>query len=233
MKKVLSIITILAFFLTGNSYTFASEKNVTEVILSDAEITSIKVYLSEYDVSKETQDDLIYKLESGEKWDSLKGINPVSTHTIEKSGTEEKVETFPDGSISVSGMDLSTVEESSVITPYDLDPGDISSGSGYTSYRGAKVYRNTGVLNASFYADFTQVNGGMSYITRVYDERVFAIGGSVSEISLNLVKSREDLNYPAEAKLSFIVTIYPGGAGANAWLKLQVGNGHYSTPSQF
>ncbi|WP_194540520.1 hypothetical protein [Paenibacillus sp. JZ16] len=236
MKKVLSIITILTLFIVGNSYMFASESYGDEITLSSNEITRIKSLLSEYDVSIETQTYLMNKLENGEKWDSEKGIEPVSTHTIVKNnGTEEIVETFPDGSIAISGVDLSTAEVSTdiIVTPYDLDPGSISSGSGYTSYRGAKVYKNTAFIGAQFYADFTQVNGGMSYISRVYDEKVHALtlGGSIGDVSLQLVRDRENLNYDAEAKLSFVANAWAGGT--NCYLKLVVGKGTYSTPYSY
>ncbi|WP_098748468.1 DUF5626 family protein [Paenibacillus sp. EZ-K15] len=231
MKKILSIITILTLFLTVNSQAFASEEKGNELILSNNEITSIKMSLSEYGVSEETQEDLINKLKNNEKWDSLKGVKPVSTRTVLKNDIEEKVEIFQDGSISVSAMDLSTAEVSDVITPYDLDPGNISSGSGYTNYRGARIYKNEIVLFAQFYADFTTVNQGMSYITRVYDGDVNGVGGTISDVSLNVIQYKEDLNYPAEAKLSFIVSGWGGWGGGTCWLKLQVGNSHYSTPS--
>lgn len=231
MKKILSIITILTIFLTGNSHAFASEENGNQLILSNDEITNIKMSLSEYGVGEETQEDLINKLKNYEIWDSLKGVDPISTRTVLKNDIEEKVEVFQDGSISVTAIDFSTAEISDVITTYDLDPGDISSGSGYTNYRGAKVYKNEIVLWASFYADFTTVHQGMSYITRVYDEHVGGAGGTFSEVKLDLIKAKEDLNSPAEAKLGFIVTFWGGWGGGTAWLKLQVGNGHYSTPS--
>lgn len=142
------------------------------------------------------------------------------------------MEQYKDGSIVVTSVDYESVEEVS-IAPRAVSPGTVTSGSGYKNYKKAKVYYNSGIANAHFYANFTIVQGGNDYISSVYDKKVTAFGGTASEISLNLTRSKETLDNKASAKLSFNFVNFNNTASTSCWLKLSVGKDSYSETHSF
>lgn len=209
-------------------------------LLSEEEMISFLEFCNRYNVGEETQVDLLKKLKKGEKWDSMRGVAPISSHNLQlDNGEEVSIKTFEDGSIIVSGIDITEAEITTndpslgnSIGIFAIDPGTVTSGSGYSNYKGAKVYQNNYLVNAHFYADFTLVQGTYNdYITRVYDEKVIIIGGSVSNVQLSITKGNEDMNGVAQARLSFEASGLAGGA--NGWLKLNVGNNQADTSYSF
>ena len=210
--------------------------------ISQEDIIQIKSFLNQYDVDQETQTILLEKLNAGDIWDSLKkGEEPIRSFEIQTNDIVEKVEEYKDGSIVVSSIDYESVEEfenikplkGNLISTLGVDPGTKTSGSGYANYKKAKVYYNTGIANAYFYADFTLVNGGYDYIDRVYDHKVTAFGGSASEISLTLTKAKENANGKASAKLDFNYINFNTTASTTCWLKLTVGGDSYKETHSF
>jgi len=202
--------------------------------LPSEDVQSLKEFLSAYNVEETTQKNLIDKLERGEIWDSITGQEPVSTYEITKENDAvETISTFADGSIVVSTIEPTIVEvvpASEVnVNPLAVDPGTITSGSGYKSFKKAKAYVYSGIANAHFYADFTIVNGGNDYITRVYDYKIVGIGGGATYDDLRIVRPTENLSGKASAKLDFTYVAFNGAGSTTCWLKLFVGNDSYST----
>ncbi|MFZ2464807.1 MAG: hypothetical protein WAW77_14555 [Caldibacillus thermoamylovorans] len=252
MKKGLALIGGLAllgstFFGINIENTKASSEVTNQyqvndgyTILTNEDIKTLEAFFNQYNVDKKTQVSLIKKLKNGEKWDSLKNDTlPVLENTVElEDGTKENVRVFEDGSIAVSSVDLSDATITNItptkrnIGPLAVTPGTVTSGTGYSIYSKAKVHQSTGVISAHFYADFVLVQNGMDYISRVYNEKVTILGGNLSEVNLKIVKSKETLDYKAEAKLSFVVNSTQW-TGANCYLKLLVGKDTYSSPYSF
>lgn len=207
----------------ANAQTVDEAEHVTEQQqnLTENEKAELRSFWSSYSVDQETQESLIAKYEETGHIDA----NDANNSPIEVIEGEEKIETFQDGSIRVSGVEAS--EDVGETDLFAVDPGSVSSGSGYRSFTGARVYHNTGTINASFYADFTLVQKGYDRITNARDEKVTVIGGTQSNRSLVVGKSNEDANGPAQATLSFDVAGVGGAVGSNAYIRLHVGGDSY------
>lgn len=212
--------------VSNNSTVIIENNNIIEANkLSIDEEASLTGFLSENDVDSSTINSLIDKVNKGELWDCLKeeynNIEPSYVNTSPNGETTEKY-VYPDGSIKVCEINA----------PQDIQSRSVSdifwnSGSGYSIARGAKVRESVGLATASFYADFELIRGGYDQINRVYDYSITTLGGTYSSPSLSIVRSKESVSYPAEAKLNFDFSFYNGSAGQTCWVKLKVGNDKY------
>ncbi|MCR2043797.1 hypothetical protein NSA23_06645 [Anaerosalibacter massiliensis] len=222
MKKFfISSILLLTIILGGGITCYADSVESNVVNLSEEDKLEIREMLDELNIDKTTQDNLINKLENNQIWDCMdeEQVSKIPENYFNVSIDEPvKRYTFPDGSV------IETKLELPMISPSAVTGGSVSSGSGYTSVRGAKVSTKKGLVGMGFYADYTNVNGAYDYISRVYDSWVKVVGGSYSNRKLKIVKKREDISGPAEAKLSADVSWVGGVTGAGTeWLKLRVG----------
>lgn len=201
--------------------------------LTKEEKVELKSFFDQYNVEKNVQNKLIKKLNDGELWDSLKGNQEiVKVKEVETETGFEKIETYEDGSIIVSTVDSKelvevSVEEKDEFGTYAVSPGTVTSGSGYKTFRGAKVYVKSGIANCHFFANFTILNSGMDYISSAYDHSITTIGGTYSDDKLSITRSKETLDYRAEAKLSFKFEAYSGAGAQTVWIKLNVGRNAY------
>lgn len=111
--------------------------------------------------------------------------------------------------------------------------GDVSSqfysscGSGYCTYYEVLIDGTSGVQSAEFYADFTFVQGGADYISKVYDDRVMVIGGTYQNKSLSIMRQKEDLYYNRPAYAALTWDTISVGCGCSSYLKLFVEDDNY------
>ncbi|WP_018132318.1 hypothetical protein [Effusibacillus pohliae] len=134
---------------------------------------------------------------------------PLAKKEVKTTPTSRETRyTFPDGSMIIQSV----------------DGGTTSCGTGYCNFTNMTVKETRWYCEGRFQADFTLVNGGDDYISRVYDAQVWS-AGSISDVSLNLTKAWEDLNGPAEAVLRWVA--YNGVTSTTYILKLKVGGNNY------
>lgn len=245
MRKIATSALALSLLLGANNGIVNASESTTSTTntvqehteIPQEDIIQLKSFLNSYDVSQETQNALIEKLNTGNLWDSIKeGEKPTHSYEVQTNDIIEKVEVYKDGSIVVTSIDYEDVEEvteNELITPFGVSPGTITSGTGYKNFKKAKVYYSNGLGNAYFYADFTIVQGGNDYISQVYDYSLKTLGGTASEVSLKINRAKETLDYRAEAKLSFIYTAFNNAGSTTCWLKLNVGRDSYSETHSF
>ena len=220
--KVIALSFILSIFFNNNGMVNAIE----DQRLYDEGILKVKDFFNQYGVNESTQNELINTINSGQLLDSMKEDTvAISTYEVNNNNVIETVAVYQDGSISVTGVELPNEKfiENDYITPFAIEGGSSSSGSGYATYKNVRVYHNTGTINAQFQADYTLTNG-KSFISDVYDEKVLVILGNHSNIDLRIVRKTENLDNLAEAKLSFDYKYWTGIASGNAFLQLYVGN---------
>lgn len=223
--KIIVLSFILSIFFNSNE--MVNAMGPEDQKLYDEGILQVKDFLNQYGVTESTQNELIEKINNGQILDSMKeGAEAVSVYKINNSDVVETVAVYPDGSISVTGIEPNNDEfrEHDNITPFAIEGGSIISGSGYTGYKDRRVYHNTGIINAQFQADYTIVNGGNDFISNVYDEKIMVFLGNHSNTNLKIVRRTETLDNPAQAKLSFDLKYYTGAFSGNVFLQLFVGN---------
>jgi len=205
-------------------------------------------FFNNYDVPYSLQIELLEKLRKGKKWDSLNNEKAISKEKrLNDDGVEEIVSRFKDGSIVVNSGDTELFEFKELYIESDLKKmeniknspqgivsgGTVTGGSGYKSYKKAKVYSNTGVLNASFYANFTLVQNGNDFISNAYDYSIQGKLGVASFQSLKIIKKTESLDGRAQAKLDFSYKAAEDVVNSTYWLKLYVGNDKYSSSDNY
>lgn len=227
-KKALKVIVLcftLSIFLSTNGVANASEPEYAQSQYED-DLLQLKDFFNQYGVNESIQNELINKINNGQPLDSMKeNTEAVSSYVKNTNRVIENVSVYQDGSISVTSVEP-VVEEiigNDFITPFGIGGGSSNSGSGYVNNKNKKVYYNTGIINAYFFANYTFVNGGNDYISSAYDPKVVVTFGTHSGMSLKLVRKNETLDNKATAKLSFDYKMFANQAGGNAWLKLTVG----------
>jgi hypothetical protein len=232
---ILSLVTILSMGLSTSIY--ADENQTNKINITEEEETQLVTFLHENGIDDKTADKLINKFKKGIMWDSLKEEykNMEPTSIIESpDGTVIKKFVYPDGSVSVNTLVVpkyleQSSDDQTIGTQY-VGGGTWISGTGYRTCIGAHVSFNYGLISGAFDTDFTLVDGGYDYISRVYNPQAHIIGGSISDVSLTITRATESAYQPTEARLQFITTIYGGSGGNISWLTLNVGdNTYYST----
>lgn len=240
IKKFLAISLVTGILSGMNVTAFASEssnkggvtdKEITTNInsansnkLSEKDKKELNTWMEKYKVDENTRNRLLDKLDKGYLWESI--TSPKSPVKKEKLDNCSIKKTYSDGSIIICGYEngTSVSNKTSNISLDSIDEGTGSGGSGYWNVTGSKIYYYGGTVNAEFYADYTFVNGGYDYISKIYKKHVLGLGCTVSAITLDMVQKREDANDPAHAQLNFIVTSLKGVASGNMDLDLYVGN---------
>ncbi len=222
-NSILASLLISSISVQTTNMIFAMEPNEVGVVksnssISNEDIEELKAFLSENKVDDSIIFNLVSKLKAGEVWDCL-NQEKSNLGIVEKISEEEEKVTFPDGSIIIRGVDFSKSKA--------ISGGSNISGSGYSGKIGARVYHNTGVANAEFKADYTNVQKGYDRIDKVYSPRVKAIGGSHSGTKLEITKKVENTYGKACAELSFVLKV-PSMTSTSV-LTLYVGNDKAST----
>jgi len=220
--------------LQNNNKVEISQENIeTKAKLTKEEEQIVKDFLINNDVDDYTISRLIDKLNRGEVWDCVKeeykDIQPSYTQRFENV-IIKKYE-YPDGSVKVNEVVLPAQKNmmysarSSFFN--SIGGGDWHSGTGYRTCTGAKVSMKTGFVNASFLADFTIVNGGYDEIHEVYDEVIFVVGGTFSDVNLSINRPKETYNKPAQATLRFTYTAINGVSSTYGYIRLNLDDDNY------
>lgn len=193
-------------------------------ILKESDLKTLTQMFENHNIDKDTQKFLIEKLENGQLWDSVLGKQPIYSVKLDESTTKE---IFEDGSFCITSVEAVKDEE---LNPYDISIGKVVTGTGYSNYTKAKVYKYLGLINCAFYADFTLIDGVGSYISRVYDDSITTIGISIKNSSLSIRIPKESYNQPAEAVLRMeLASPMKLVLNSTGYLRLFVGKKTYYT----
>jgi len=230
MKKVSSVLISMGLVLSFSTSVFAEQGDPSNYGLKEAIVIydqdTIKASFEELDIDVQTQERLLVKLESGQLIDSLnpekinegvstKFTNQQSSNTIRIDAINAYTirTVFPDGSVSVRGI--------------EPGPGTVC-GTGYCNYNNTKISYNTGVINSSFLANYSIVNGGYSSISRVWNADVYVLGGTVSDLELKITRPTETYSYSANATMTWAYNTVFGSTFQHLDLDIKNGNASYS-----
>jgi hypothetical protein len=159
LGSTLGALTVALLVLAGSVPAEAADSH----FLTPEQEQQAREVFNEYGVSSATQDELFNKLDRGEVWDVYAGVAPVSSVTSIVDGYTQTLDTFADGSISVSGVEI----------PKEPTPTDgfstmsvtgctYGSGAGVFYGQDCRVYQNSALTEAEFYASFSQWSTGSS-----------------------------------------------------------------------
>lgn len=210
---------VLAATLETNPNYIVEDNSVETVSKSREDVIK---WFKDNGVDQETINELMNKLDNNEPLDSINPSMKSMGRCVYSDDTQTKV-VYPDGSISITGLEGGEIIESPK-SRAGLSGGSGSSGSGYSSRRGVKVYHNSGVVDMSYYANYTFVQGGYDKIDGVYNKKCVSYLGTWTYLSFGRQKITENLNGPARARFEVIYNANAGTeASCNYWLDIRVG----------
>lgn len=195
--------------------------------MTSSEETELRSFFNSYGVDESTQGDLIDSFEEGEPWDSLSGENPIDVSTVTENSVTTKIETFADGSITVSSTDTpgeandTTDAEELGIAPRSVSNCQLVSSSNYhANYTNCHANVDLGVVQMGFYFDRETLNGAQGSITRGYGSHHRIIGGALSNHRVESMSSSQ-MRYSADFSVAF--QGFP--VGWTAWMQANQGTG--------
>lgn len=225
LKKAISalLLTLALSLLIGPDNTAAASED-EELKVTNQQMDNFINEYAEYGVDENTANQLLEKVLNGQAIDSMVMDEDQAIErkviTNEKEKIFEEVLTFPDGSITVIGVEHDINEISPLST--GIGGGSCSSGSGYSNCKNKRVYYNTlGLYQLSFYADYSIVNKGYDSIGRIYNSSISGLG-TINQQSFRIIKKKENSSGRAEARLSVRMNI--SGTTHNRSLSLLVGS---------
>jgi len=186
MKKMNRIIVLSLFIVvlfTLSPITNASENSSNEKVV----LSEIIVKIQENGTDAAIASKLAEKLVNGELLDcDNPNAEPVSISQYLIGNDMVTYSLYADG----SSMTVS------------LSGGTSTIGSGYVNWTGRLAKAVSSSTTFQYNIDYTFLNGGNDYISRVYNKKIIVIYGSFSNDILSVIKSTENINGPAHGKLS-------------------------------
>ncbi len=210
--------------LATPSASLALEEKEHDLKLTNEDLSHLQEELVKYDVEAEIAKSLSEKLNSGQLLDSMTMTEEDAVDSRIKKhldGSEEKLYIYPDGSITVAGV------EPDKITAFaeGIKGGSCRTGTGYTNCTNKVVYyKNPGVWEISFRANYTFQRSQFDIISRVYNHSVWMIGGTAQDPSLRMLKSKENSAGPAKARFSTYLNLGGSYGTLTRSVELRVGN---------
>lgn len=222
-----AILLALAFGIAEPAAGQAGDTTTASTTLTADEEGDARAFLAEHGVSADVQDALMAKLKAGELWDVFAGGNPVSTRTTTSPGMRRTIDTYADGSISVTSVEVPvrTLARPGVSPMYVANCSGGSTGTGYSTWTDCDAYSETGVVAIGFQISYT-LTPGYDSIIRV-DSPVASVNlGTLDPMPphLTLVKKTENRSGSAWAKATATYNARGGGGSTSLELRALVGN---------
>ena len=173
-----------------------------------------------FGVPAAVQESLLEKVKAGIPLDSSTGVAPVSTVTTEVDGFERTVETFPDGSVIGTDIEIPQVIEDGVSARGVA--GCVTGASAGVYYgQDCWVYSSSLTMGASFYASYSQWSTGSS-VWNWHTPEVNIVGGTVSnQVWSHATGTNSSITLKWNSHIGGIVTV-------GTWLRLNASPGGIS-----
>lgn len=153
-------------------------------------------------------------------WDSFSGAEPISSSSVVIGWQQKTIETYPDGSATITVMDLPAVP-SDGYGPAGVSGCVLVSGSAYhANYEGCHAVVNRGVVEMGFYYNTATNPGVLGRITSYYGYHHYLVGGALSNHRLSKF-SDQQVRYSADFSVAF--EGFP--VGWTAWMQVTLGIG--------
>lgn len=162
--------------------------------------TRAQAFWDKWGVAKKTQAELRKKAATGTFLDAdIAGSSPISTDVLERDGSRSTVQTFVDGSISVSSIELPQEAISAhggVTTLAAIGQCTTYGGAGWASYQNCLVAHETSTISISFRATYEKYQGANAQIPSHCCGSITTYGGvSVSDPIRNTYYVRDSGTY--------------------------------------
>lgn len=217
--------TLLLALTLGPVHPAAAVSSDGAGVLSSTEEARLRSFWTANGVPADVQGQLIGDLLAGEMWDVFSGTEPVSSRTTRTLTEQRTIDTYPDGSISVTTIETPPRGASGRVTPQAVsDCRSVVSGTGYVNYYDCKAFSETGVVGIGFYISYS-ILSGYDQIIAVNSAYGAAAFGTLSPNppSLSLVKKTETSSGSAWAKASATYVVSGGTSSSYVEMRALVG----------
>lgn len=186
-----------------------------------------------YSIPADDRERLVDSYLDGDRWDSLTpGEQPVSVEEVTHEGVRYEVRRFDDGSVQASGIEIP--ELAGDFSPQNIENCSIQSSGTTTLFSNCEVVEDVIAARASFAANYRiDSSYGTASITYAGAPSIYVIGGSASNINVDIVRATYAPTYPAIAELTFVGTLPDGWGSAALYVQLQVTSGGAISLSNF
>ena len=247
-NKIISILlsatlVSLSIFTVPAKYTYASEnlvqssEEVSSEILSQDELQNLISWFEIYGVPSETQTKLINKIDNGELWVSLSGVEPIKSEEVNDVVEPYTKQTFPDGSILITSLGEEPKLENDIRERASFSGGKVVSSSTYHSYvKEKRIYASAGVAEAYFYFDYILNKGeNNDEIVDAYWGSANCVGGTVAwqGFDRDITSDKETAYKYATVSYRFQMDWYSGAASSTGRLTVKVGNNTIKGSEEF
>lgn len=217
----------LAVGLTGIAAGPAPATGTDDGLLAPSAEAHIRSELTRYGVTGSVQDDLVEKAREGILWDNMSGVAPIETSTSQSGAMQETVERYPDGSISVTSLEVPSEAPAGQIGTMKVSQCKLtSSSSHHATWTDCLVSRNDVVARAGFRIGYTKYNGTTQAPQISGNPSGWAITyymGTPNSVTLPRVIQRTASSTPARARADWMVSATsPVGGGYSAHLEFKL-----------
>lgn len=217
---------ILAFTLVPVEAGYAGTPSEADELTSSEE-ADLRLFWDGNGVPGEVQDGLIGKLLSGDLWDVFTGVDPVSSRTVHVGGEQRTIDSYPDGSISVTTIETPQHSQpvGGVSPQYVKNCRSTTSGTGYVNHYDCQAFSQTGVVSIGFYISYSTLAGYDQIIgvSSPYGDSSFGVLDPDPPM-LTLVKRVETSSGSAWAKARTTYKTSGGSSSATVEMRALVGN---------
>ncbi|MBO0982692.1 hypothetical protein [Rathayibacter sp. SD072] len=187
LHKVISLAAAVAVgagaALLGAPAAFAETSNSIE--LSEDDLSYFHATGDRFGVDKAVQEALLEKVRAGIPLDSSTGAEPVSVVTADVDGFTRTIETYADGSIIGSDIEIPK-EVSADVAARGISQCVTSTSAGVNYGQDCWIFSSSMTIGASFYASYSRWASGSS-VWNWHSPAINVVGGSVTSSSWNHV----------------------------------------------
>lgn len=225
MKRTRGLVTAIAATVMLTTTAIAPAASAAQAgdgwAPTDSEIALLGDFLETYEVPADVQESLLEDAAAGRAWDSLGNAEPVSEKTLQLESETATVQTFEDGSISVTTVDEPVLEPEGISTRKLTGCSATKVG----LHKGCKIHFNNGAVSYWFQANYTIKYDAYDQINSVYNPVVDrTLGYTLNSEKLTLLKRNEtSTSSPARAEYRIVTNLYPGVSSKTWVLYLSVG----------
>jgi len=202
-KNIVGLLGLAALLVTfvPTPNAVAASPIPEQVLLSQHEAI-IRDKLLDAGVKPSVVQALIKKWRNGIVWDNSNGTEPLRSSTEFRSGFEVTTSWFPDGSISVSKLEIPTKLGSGEIMPMSIKGCREGSGVGSFPFYDCRVSTDNFNWSLDFLADGMRSTIGRAQVSNLRDPGWFVGGATVSNHTLTVLRATQSGTYPAHGKLT-------------------------------
>lgn len=181
---------------------------------------SARVFWSEHGVSEQIQQSLVDKLNESGTIDAIsQDAEPVSVENRRVAGAEVTVATFEDGSITVTSFESpDPVPEGSIASRAVYGNCQVTSGSGWASYKNCEVVSDAGVYRIGFKVTYERYATMNAKILSSGSEQAVAGGGAITHPTRYLWRPQSTSNQSAVVKYRSYYTAWTSSYSEDVYL---------------